>query len=264
MALEVLNMGSTQSQAYRDEYTSFTSTLEGSAPTRNVEERAAELQEEFLQYYPEWRHGQANEHYQSLRRMDSLAVNRAIAFFNAWRPLSRHQPQILLLLASAFPEQADQKVIILGNYMEEAGMWKGHDPHPKLLDDLILKLGGTPAVVDRSERIMNEFHNGLWRLTSPARAAGLLAGVESPALEISAFFREVVSLSGFPHLIDKDDYLKIHVRVEPEHIVDTHEMALRYMAQGVRERDEVLDGFREVMKFWSAFWAAAFDDLLVQ
>ena len=228
---------------------------------KNADQRAQELLEEFLQYYPGWLHGAANEHYKWIQGVDSLPVEHIVAFFNAWRPLSRHQPQILLLLASAFPDRVDQKRVILGNYFEEAGMAEGFDPHYALLDNLITKLGGTPAIVNRSEKIMDDFHQGLWRPTVGARASGLLAGIENPALEISAFFHEVVRRSGFPQLLETDLYLKIHVAVEPIHIVDTHEIALRYMAQGAQQREEVLTAFKEVMQFWTAFWSAAFTDL---
>src|ERR1039458_3092781 len=145
----------------------------------NDDERAHELLEMFSTYYRGWLHGPTNEHLTWIQSIGCLTVENAVAFFNRWRPLSRHQPQILLLLASAFPDQADRKRVMLGNYFEEDGMEEGYDPHYTLLDELITKLGGTPAIVNRSEEIMNEFHQGLWRPTSPARAAGLLAGIEN-------------------------------------------------------------------------------------
>jgi hypothetical protein len=212
-------------------------------------------------FYPGWRHGAQNEHWQWLFGIPCLEVRHVIAFFNAWRPLSKHQPQVLLLLASAFPDQEDQRRIIENNFREEAGMQAGHDPHHKLLDDLIRKLGGQPTVVHRSESIMSAFHNGLYQPTSPARSAGLLAGIENPALDISSFFREVVRRSGFEELLVTDLYLDIHTKVEPIHIVDTHEIAQDHMAQGTQQREEVITAFREVMTFWSEFWSAAFDDL---
>jgi hypothetical protein len=55
--------------------------------------------------------------------------------------------------------------------------------------------------------------------------------------------------------------LTIHVKVEPIHIIDTHETALRYMAQGEQQHQEVLTAFTEVMWFWTSFWAAVFTDL---
>jgi hypothetical protein len=226
-----------------------------------ADERAHVLLEEFSAHYPEWRHGQANEHLTWIKSAGRLRAEAVERFFNAWRPLSRHQPQILLLLASGFPDHAERKLIILRNYLEEDGIAEGHDPHYTLLDELITKLGGTPAIVKRSEGIMDEFHQGLWRPTTPARAAGLLAGTENPAMDISAFFHEVVRRSGFSELLDTGLYLKIHVVVEPIHIVDTHETALRHMAQGTQQREEVLTAFKEVMQFWTAFWSAAFIDL---
>ena len=125
---------------------------------RTTEVRARVLLEEFQLFYPGWRHGAQNEHWQWLSGIPSLEVKHVIAFFNAWRPLSEHQPQVLLLLASAFPDQEDQRRIIENNFREEAGMQAGHDPHHKLLDDLIRKLGGQPTVVHRSESIMSAFH----------------------------------------------------------------------------------------------------------
>lgn len=224
-------------------------------------DRAQEVLEEFLKYYPEWLHGQHNEYLKSIQPINRLKAEHVVAFFNAWRPLSRHQPQILLLLASAFPDHADRHRLIRGNYLEEDGIAAGHCPHYMLLDKLIESLGGTPAIVSRSEKIMSDFHQGLWRPTTPARAAGLLAGIENPAMDISAFFHEVVGRSGFPNLLKKDRYLTIHVEVEPIHIIDTHETALRYMAQGAKQREEVLTGFKEVMEFWTKFWSVPFADL---
>src|ERR1039458_659957 len=101
------------------------------------DERAAELLAVFEEYYPDWRHGQANEHLKWIRNFGRLESEHVIAFFNAWRPLSRHQPQILLLLASAFPDQIDRKFVISGNYLEEDGIQDGHCPHYELLDQLI-------------------------------------------------------------------------------------------------------------------------------
>lgn len=227
----------------------------------NVPKRAEQLLDDFATYPPHYARGSANPHLMWLRGVDRLAVRLVVQFFSAWRPLSVHQPQILALLLSAFPDPEDRKKIGEFNLREEDGWQDGHDPHFRLLDQLISKLGGIPASLAHSEAIMEKFHRGLWRYTTPARAAGLLAGIEHPALDISAYFHEVVMRSGHADLLDTDLYLRIHVRVEPQHIVDTHEMALRYMRQGPQERAEVLEAFEEVMRFWQDFWFSAFADL---
>lgn len=228
---------------------------------RNAAKRARELQKQFEEFYPDWVYGSDNPHLRWVQTRSHLNVEDVVQFFNAWRPLSRHQPQILLLLASAFPEHADRKPFIKRNYLDEDGIEDGMDPHYELLDQLIRKLGGVPAVLPRSEAIMTQFHQDLWRPTTPARSAGLLAGIEAPALEISSFFQEVVSRSGFPELLSTDPYLRIHTVVEFVHIVDTHETALRHIDQGPQQREEVLTAFKEVMSFWCAFWDAAWQDL---
>ena len=41
-------------------------------------------------------------------------------FFNYWYPVSRHQPQILLRIAAAYPDWTDRG-LIMQNYWEEDG-----------------------------------------------------------------------------------------------------------------------------------------------
>lgn len=224
-------------------------------------EHAQQLLNVFSSFPPYYPHGSDDPHLRWLRSLTYLPLGQVIRFFNAWRPLSRHQPQLLLLMASVFDDPLIQKRIVKGNAEEEGGWNEGHDPHWVLLDHLIKKLGGTPVVVGRSEEIMNRFQEGLRRPMSEAAAAGILAGIENPALDISAYFQEIVRCSGFRHLIDEDLYLSIHVKVEPGHIVDSHELALQYMREGREERAEVLSAFADVMNFWSGFWTAAFNDL---
>jgi hypothetical protein len=225
-------------------------------------QRALHLLSLFAAFPPYYRHGMENRHLRWLRSITSLPVERVVQFFNAWRPLSRYQPQLLLLLASVFSDAERQKTIIMGNAIEEGGWSEGHNPHWELLDTLITTLGGVPITVERSEALMVKFLNGLRRPMSEAYAAGILAGIENPALDISAYFRDVVQLSGFTGLLESDLYLSIHVKVEPLHIIDTHEMALEYMEQGPEQRAEVLAAFKDVMIFWSEFWNAAFNDLM--
>ncbi|HXH95288.1 MAG TPA: iron-containing redox enzyme family protein [Thermoanaerobaculia bacterium] len=230
--------------------------------TDTTTKRAVRLLSIFATFPPYYRHGRENEHLRWLLSLSSLELDRVIRFFNAWRPLSRYQPQLLLLLASVFSDAQKQKTIIMGNAVEEGGWTDGHDPHWALLDDLIVTLGGTPVVLKRSEELMVSFLNGLRRPMSEAYAVGILAGIENPALDISDYFREVVRLTGRSDLLESNLYLSIHVKVEPLHIIDTHEMALEYMARGPQERAEVLAAFKEVMLFWSEFWNAAFNDLM--
>jgi hypothetical protein len=226
-----------------------------------IERRADELLNQFASLPPHYASGRANPHLRWLKGIDRLSPEAVVHFFNAWRPLSVHQPQILALLLSAFDDPQVRRKIGEDNLREEDGWQDGHDPHFRLLDNLIEKLGGVPRSIARSETIMNAFHDGLWRPTTPARAAGLLAGIEHPALDISAYFHEVVRRSGFESLLQTDLYLTIHVRVEPVHIVDTHELAARYMNEGPAQRAEVVSAFEEVMRFWQDFWASAFEDL---
>lgn len=226
-----------------------------------IERRAEELLNQFASLPPHYERGPKNSHLRWLKGIDRLSPKAVVHFFSAWRPLSVHQPQILALLLSAFADPSIRRNIGEHNLREEDGWQDGHDPHFALLDNLIEKLGGVPRSIARSEMIMNAFHDGLWRPTTPARAAGLLAGIEHPALDISAYFHEVVRRSGFESLLETDLYLTIHVRVEPMHIVDTHELAVRYMNEGPTQRAEVVSAFEEVMRFWQDFWASAFEDL---
>ncbi|HYR29312.1 MAG TPA: iron-containing redox enzyme family protein [Thermoanaerobaculia bacterium] len=226
-----------------------------------TEKRALELIHLFSQFPPYPRHGLDDPHLATLITLHDLPLDRVIQFFNAWRPLSAHQPQILYLLTAAFPEQRDRKRMNELNIRDEDGYKRGHQPHVALLDHLIVTLGGTPVVHERTEKIMNAFHDGLWRPTTAARSAGLAAGIEHVAMQISRYFREVVRLSGFPELVTTNPYLAIHVVVEPQHIADTHEIALRYMEQGFAERAEVLAAFEEVLTFWANFWNATFEEL---
>jgi hypothetical protein len=226
-----------------------------------IQKRAQELLDTFAEFPPHFPNGSANPHLQWLRSVACLPVAHVIQFFNAWRPLSRHQPQLLLLLASFFPDQPDRKQLGVRNIEEEDGWKDGHDAHYELLDQLIVKLGGTPGIFPQSEEIMTAFHEGLIRPTTPARAAGLLAGIEHPAILITTYFHEVISRSGFADLLTSDIYLRVHTSVEPIHVIDTHESALQYLKQGLRQRSEVLTAFEEVMVFWEAFWNSAFSDL---
>ena len=209
--------------------------------------------------YSAYRHGKANPHLKWLTSVERLPAVRVIDFLNFWYPVSRHQPQILLLCASAFPERDDRRHIIEWNYLEEDGLAKtSHDAHYDLLAQLITKLGGLVEPSPVSERLVSDFHQELWRGLSPAAAAGTLAGIEHPALDISEYFRNSVKACGHEPLLETDPYLTIHVVVEPRHIIDTHGTAQTYMKRSQKERREVIAAFREVTMFWKKFWAKAF------
>lgn len=233
-----------------------------SFPERSVVARAQELQDLFEKFPPFYRHGLANRHLTWLLRTDELPRAAVVRFFNAWRPLSRHQPQILSLLAAAFGNPLEQKTIVMNNLLEEGGFIEGCDPHWVLLDNLIMKLGGVPKIVKRSEEAMRRFHRSIWRPMKARTAAGYIAGIENPALDISAYFCEVVRRCGFEHLLADDPYLRIHTIVEVQHVVDSHESALRHMEKGARARADVLAAFEEVMEFWTTFWDVAFGELM--
>lgn len=204
-------------------------------------------------------HGSANPHLSWLRAVPRLEPRQVVDFLNFWYPVSRHQPQILLLCASAFPHQADRRPIIEDNYREEDGLLAaGHSPHYDLLEQLIGKMGGRLQYNPVSEAMITELHCGFLKGLSPAQASGALAGIEHPALDISEYLRLSVARCGFAPLLDSDPYLKIHVQVEPLHILGTHRTALRFMERSQAERQEVLAAFGEVMSFWDRFWARAF------
>lgn len=91
---------------------------------------------------------------------------------------------------------------------------------------------------------------------TPAQATGYVAGIEHPALDISAYFNKIIELCGFSPLLKSDLYLTIHIDVEPDHIIWSHGNALRYMRG--KNRKEVLTAYKSVMDFWIKFWALAF------
>lgn len=211
----------------------------------------------------EYQHGAANPHLRYLAGLRSMSLEEAIAFLNAWYPISRHQPQILLFLASLLSEHADRKKLFLGNIVEEDGYGAGHHPHYDLLGKVLIpKLGGVLAPDPVTDRMnLDLLEQMRCHLRTPSHAAGALAAIEFPALDVSDILRAVVRLAGRAELLQTDPYLVIHVRVEPEHIIDSHEMALRLTARGPVEQAEVESGFTMVMKFWMKFWPQAFSVL---
>src|SRR4051812_30678428 len=98
-----------------------------------------------------YRHRGANPYLSWLNSSPSLQSDAMYRFFNFWYPVSRHQPQILLRIAAAYPDWKDRRLIIK-NYIEEDGMLRdGDDPHYDLLEALIKKLGGKLDVDPEAE-----------------------------------------------------------------------------------------------------------------
>lgn len=220
-------------------------------------EKATALLDVFSKF-TEYRHGTRNPYRDWLDTDTSLAPELVVRFLCFWYPVSRRQPQILLRCAAAFPDHADRK-LIMQNYLEEDGLIEaGHNPHYDLLEKLINKIGGDLAPDIVAEGLIGKLYNALNEV-SHAQASGFLAGIEHPALDISAYFNKVIGLCGFSNLLTSDPYLTIHIDVEPDHIVWSHGSALRYM-KGDKE-EEVLHAFQNVMSFWKEFWAAAFSKL---
>lgn len=218
--------------------------------------RAEALLDEFAQFGAEPR-GNRNEYLLWLRQADSISSEKALRFLCIWYSVSRHQPQMLLHVAAAFHAWEERKGI-MANYIEEDGQAKaGDDPHYVLLQQLIEKMGGTLVIDPESERMASGFRESIGHLRE-TEAAGLLAGIEHPALDISSMLHEIINRAGFGDLLDSDPYLTIHVDVEPDHIIDAHGRALSYLQLGAEEEAQVVVGFRKAMKFWAGFWPVAF------
>ncbi|HEX3096024.1 MAG TPA: hypothetical protein VHQ20_02805 [Patescibacteria group bacterium] len=213
-----------------------------------------------------YKHRKLNPYLDWLLSGPDLDPDAMCLFFNFWYPVSRHQPQILLRFAAAFPDWHDRK-LIMGNYLEEDGLVNvGDDPHYVLLEQLIVKLGGKLNVDPQAEELVNEFHKSLDRMT-PAQAIGYLAAIEHPALDISDYFQLLTRLAGREDLLETDPYLYIHVKVEPKHIIWSHGNALSWMEDEQKQlaegytRSEVVSAFQNAMSFWDNFWKLAFQKL---
>lgn len=213
-----------------------------------------------------YKHRGLNPYLGWLNSTPYLKPDAMYRFFNFWYPVSRHQPQILLRIAAAYPEWRDRKLIIQ-NYIEEDGMLKnGDDPHYDLLDALIKKLGGELDIDPEAEAMVGEFHNSLGNMT-PAQATGYVAAIEHPALDISDYFQQITRLQGRSDLLTDDPYISIHIDVEPKHIIWSHGNALDWMEDiGKQEResytaDDVVQAYRHAMAFWDGFWQLAFQKL---
>lgn len=213
-----------------------------------------------------YKHRRYNPYLTWLHSKPQLEPDAMYRFFNYWYPVSRHQPQILLRIAAAYPEWKDRR-LIMSNYIEEDGMARpGDNPHYDLLEQLIMKLGGKLDVDPQAEELVSAFHRSLGEMTD-AQATGYVAAIEHPALDISDYFQQITRLRGRKDLLTTDLYLSIHVDVEPKHIIWSHGNALDWMEdkekqqrQGYTER-EVVKAFQNAMSFWDEFWKLAFHKL---
>ena len=213
-----------------------------------------------------YKHRRHNPYLAWLNSNPKLEAEAMYRFFNYWYPVSRHQPQILLHVAAAYPEWADRS-LIMKNYIEEDGLAKtGDDPHYVLLERLIIKLGGKLDIDVEAEALVSKFHRSIVGMT-PAQATGHVAAIEHPALDISDYFQQITRLSGRADLTTTDPYLYIHVDVEPKHIIWSHGNALDWMEDEEKQeregftRDDIVVAYRSAMAFWNDFWALAFTKL---
>jgi hypothetical protein len=241
---------------------SFTYIPDGLLAQQDKAEGYLDLFSEFTAY----KHRKQNPYLSWLLSGPRLDPDAMYLFFNFWYPVSRHQPQILLRIAAAFPNWNDRR-LIMNNYLEEDGMVKvGDDPHYDLLEKLIVKLGGKLDVDPQAEELVNEFHQSLGHMTT-AQAIGYLAAIEHPALDISDYFQLLTRLAGREDLLESDPYLYIHVAVEPKHIIWSHGNALYWMEDEQKQlaegstRSEVVNAFQNAMSFWEKFWKLAFQKL---
>lgn len=183
--------------------------------------------------------------------------------FNFWYPVSRHQPQILLRIAAAFPDWSDRK-LLMANYLEEDGqLGDNQHPHYVLLEQLINALGGTLSPDPTAEALVLDFQRSQV-FPTPGHAVGYLAAIEHPALDISDYFRSLTERAGRAELLTRDPYLTIHVHVEPHHIIWSHGRALEWLGNTELQvryafaSEDVIGTFERAMLFWTTFWALAF------
>ena len=218
------------------------------------QDRAIALLDHFSEF-TEYEHGTRNPYLRWLSSNPPLTPEAVVDFLNFWYPVSRQQPQILLHVAASYPNWNDRKKIML-NYLEEDGMLQpGHQPHYVHLEKLIKKIGGRLAIDPEADALVSKFHGALAAMT-PAEATGYVAAIEHPALDISGYFRSIIGLCGFANLLESDFYLRIHVDVEPDHILLSHGNALSHMAND--SKGEILRAFQSAMTFWQQFWKLAF------
>ncbi len=234
--------------------------------TLEAQQRKAEGYLDRFSKFTVYKHRGHNPYLTWLNSNPQLEPDAMYRFFNYWYPVSRHQPQILLHIAAAYPDWED-RFLIMKNYQEEDGMVKrGDEPHYKLLEKLIVKLGGKLNVDPEAEELVSKFHRSIAAMT-PAQATGYVAAIEHPALDISDYFQQITRLRGRQDLLTSDFYLSIHVDVEPKHIIWSHGNALDWMENVAKQQkegytaQEVLEAFQNAMAFWDEFWALAFQKL---
>ena len=235
-------------------------------PTLEEQQAKAEFYLDRFSQFTDYRHRGQNPYLKWLKTDPQLKAAAMNKFFNIWHPVSRHQPQMLLQIAAACPDWKD-RYFIMKNYLEEDGMVKqGDDPHYVLLERLIIKLGGKREPDQEAEELVSKFHDSLLQMTA-AEAAGILAAIEHPALDISDYFQQITRLCGRSDLTRTDPYLYIHVEVEPKHIIWSHGNALDWMEDEEKQRKEgytrtdVVNAYTCSMKFWNDFWQIAFRKL---
>lgn len=243
---------------------SSSTSLPATLPERQA--KAESYLDRFAPLTMGYQHRQRNPYLRWLKTGPRLEASAMYRFFNYWYPVSRHQPQLLLLIAATFPEW-DDRSLIMKNYIEEDGMAElGHHPHYELLEHLIVELGGKLEVDRDAEAQVSEFHRSLIGMT-PAQAVAVVAAIEHPALDISDYFQMITRLSGRADLLSVDPYLYIHKDVEPNHIIWTHGNAIDWMEDKEKQRRlgytkaELVDAFQNAMTFWSEFWQLAFERL---
>jgi hypothetical protein len=241
------------------------------------QQQAKALLDRFSGYAAGYKHGVNNPYLKWLLTNPVLTIKQVVNFLCFWYPVSRHQPQMLLQLMALFPRWNDRKKVFW-NWVEEDGMGQGQEPHYYLLQQLIHKLDnnfkvdykvvkddGLVEINDKykgdnqANEVVTKFHDTLYKKMSSAEVSGLIAAIEQPALDISAYFNKLVELCGRPDLLKSDLYLLIHCEVEPAHIVWSHGTAEQYMKNG--KKAEVVNSFYNTMQFWNEFWKIAFTKL---
>lgn len=235
-------------------------------PSPEAQREKAEAYLDYFSRYTTYRHRQQNEYLRWLNAKPQITVSQTIDFFNFWYPVSRHQPQILLRIAAAFPDWSDRK-LLMANYLEEDGqIGDGHDPHYVLLKHLINNLGGTLRPDPVAQALVTDFQHSQ-SIATPGHAVGSLAAIEHPALDISDYFRLLTKNAGRTELLTRDPYLAIHVHAEPHHIIWSHGRALEWLGDTHRQArhgftgGDIINTFERTMRFWTIFWAHAFKRL---
>lgn len=231
--------------------------------TLEARQRKAESYLDLFSKYTNYQHRKLNPYLRWLKSSPSLKSDSVYHFMNFWFPVSRHQPQILWKIMAAYPDWEDRHLIFQNAWEEDGHIKPGDNPHYDLLEKLIVKLGGVLDVDPEAENLVARFHRSLDSMT-PAQATGYVAAIEHPALDISDYFTTITTLCGHPQLLVDDDYLKIHILVEPNHLIWSHGNALDWMQDKEKmarlsyNATDIITAFSHAMSFWDDFWSAAF------